>query len=162
LESLDSYDKQERYTGVFNVTEEIRAQFRLMGPLGQAHNIVVHIRGSAGRIEEFRTLANRLIPMDNRTRWNSWYEMLRVLLELRPAVERYCQNHEEELEEDILTPKDWKKLRTIKDFLGPFKRATLAAEGSTSLDSTLFMMDVLIKHLQQENVSYPFPSYDLM
>jgi hypothetical protein len=118
-----------------------------MGPLGQAHNIVVHIRGSAGRTEEFRTLAKRLIPMDNRTRWNSWYEMLRVLLDLRPAVERYCQNHEEELEEDILTPKDWKKLRTIKDFLIPFTRATLVAEGSTSLDSTLFMIDVLIKHL---------------
>jgi hypothetical protein len=93
-------------------------------------------------------LTKRLIPMDNRTRWNSWYEMLQVLLELRPVVERYCQNHEEELEEDILTPKDWKKLRIIKDFLGPFKRATLAAKGSTSLDSTLFMIDVLIKHLQ--------------
>ena len=105
LESLNSYDEQEQ-ARVFNVTEAIRAQFRLIGPLGQAHNIVVHIRGLAGRTEEFRTLANRLIPMDNRTRWNSWYEMLRVLLELRPAVERYCQNHEEELEEDILTTKD--------------------------------------------------------
>jgi hypothetical protein len=89
LESLNSYNKQERHTGVFNVTEEIRAQFRLIGPLSQAHNIVIHIRGSARRIEEFHTLANRLIPIDNRTRWNSWYEMLRVLLELRPAVERY-------------------------------------------------------------------------
>jgi hypothetical protein len=142
------------------VTEAIRAQFRLMGPLGQAHNIVVYIRGSAGRTEEFRTLAKRLIPMDNRTRWNSWYQMLCVLLDLRPAVERYCQNHEEELEEDILTPKDWKKLRTIKKFLAPFTRATLAAKGLTSLDSTLFMMDILIRHLQEENVSSPFLLYD--
>jgi hypothetical protein len=46
--------------------------------------------------------------------------MLCVLFDLRPAVERYCQNHEEELKEDILTPKDWKKLRTIKEFLAPF------------------------------------------
>jgi hypothetical protein len=29
---------------------------------------VVYICGSAGRTEEFRTLAKRLIPMDNRTR----------------------------------------------------------------------------------------------
>jgi hypothetical protein len=159
LEDLDSYDEQEQ-AGAFNVTEAIRAQFRLMGPLGQAHNIVVHIRGSAGRTEEFRTLAKRLIPMDNRTRWNSWYQMLCVLLDLRPAVERYCQNHEEELEEDILTPKDWKKLRTIKEFLAPFTRATLAAEGLTSLDSTLFIMDILIRHLQEENVSSPFLLYD--
>jgi hypothetical protein len=77
-----------------------------MGPLGQAHNIVVYICGSAGRTEEFCTLAKRLILIDNRTRWNSWYQMLCVLLNLRPAVERYCQNHEEELEEDILTLKD--------------------------------------------------------
>jgi hypothetical protein len=159
LESLDSYDEQEQ-AGVFDVTEAIRAQFRLMGPLGQAHNIVVHIRGSAGRTEEFRTLAKRLIPMDNRTRWNSWYQMLRILLDLRPAVERYYQNHEEELEEDILTSKDWKKLRTIKEFLEPFARVTLAAKGLTSLDSTLFIMDILIKYLQEENISSSFPSYD--
>ena len=48
--------------------EEIRAQFRLIGPLGQVYNIMVHIRGLAGRIEEFRTLANRLILIDNRIR----------------------------------------------------------------------------------------------
>ena len=88
------------------MTEAIRAQFRLMGPLGQAHNIVVHIRRSARRTKEFRTLVTRLILMDNRTRWNSWYEMLRVLLDLRLVVERYYQNYEEELKEDILTPKD--------------------------------------------------------
>jgi hypothetical protein len=73
--------------------------------------------------------------------------MLCVLLDLRPTVERYCQNHEEELEEDILTPKDWKKLCTIKKFLAPFTRATFAAEGLTSLDFTLFMMNILIRHL---------------
>jgi hypothetical protein len=80
---------------------------------------------------------------------------------LRPAVEKYCQDYEEELEEDILSSKDWKKLRTIKDFLAPFARATLATEGdSTSLDSTLFIMDILIKHLQEETIS-PLPfSYD--
>jgi hypothetical protein len=59
-----------------------------------------------------------------------------------------------------LTPKDWKKLRTIKEFLEPFIRATLAAEGSTSLDSTLFIIDILIKYLQEENISSPFPLYD--
>jgi hypothetical protein len=153
LGDLESYDEQEEI-GAFDITEAVKVQFRLMGPLGQAHNIVVHIRGSAGRTEEFRVLAGRLVPMDNRTRWNSWYQMLCVLLHLRPAIELYCQNHEEELEEDILTSKDWKMLRTIKDFLAPFQRATLAAEGdSASLDSTLFMMDILMKHLQEENVS---------
>ena len=84
-----------------------------------------------------------------------------MLLNLRPTVEKYCQNYEEELKEDILTSKDWKKLRTIKEFLAPFSRATLFAKGdSTSLDSTLFMIDILIKHLQEENVSPSPLSYD--
>ena len=153
LEELESYDEQDEI-GVFEDHEAMRIQFRLMGPLGQAHNIVVYIRGSTSRIEEFKELVGRMIPMDNHTRWNSWFNMLVVLLNLRPAVEKYCQDHEEELEDDILTPKDWKKLRTIKDFLAPFSRATLFTEGdSTSLDSTLFTMDVLIRHLQEESVS---------
>jgi hypothetical protein len=32
--------------------------------------------------------------------------MLVVLLNLRPAVEKYYMDHEEELKEDILSPKD--------------------------------------------------------
>jgi hypothetical protein len=147
LEKLDSYNKQERYTGVFNVIEAIKAQFRLMGPLGQVYNIVVYIRRLAGRTEEFHILAKRLILIDNRIRWNSWYKILHILLDLRPVVERYYQNHKKELDKDILTSKDWKKLYTIKDFLVPFIQATLAAEGSTSLNSTLFIIDILIKHL---------------
>jgi hypothetical protein len=49
LESLESYDKQEEI-GAFNMIEAIRNQFRLLGPLGQVYNIVVHICGLAGRI----------------------------------------------------------------------------------------------------------------
>jgi hypothetical protein len=140
------------------IDEEARkSKFRLLGPLGKAHNIVVHIRGSPARTKAFKSLAGRMIPMDNSTRWNSWFNMLLVLLDLRDYVERYCQNYEDELEEDILSFTDWKKLRTIKDFLGPFSRATLFTEGdSTSIDRTLFTMDILIKHIQQETVS-PLP-----
>jgi hypothetical protein len=88
--------------------------------------------------------------------------MLVVLLNLRLAVEKYCQDYENELEEDILSHLDWKKLRTIKEFLSPFSRATLFTEGdSTSIDSVLFMMDVLIKHIQNNIVSPPPPPLPL-
>jgi hypothetical protein len=46
--------------------------------------------------------------------------MLVVLLNLRPAIEKYCTDHKDELKEDILSFQDWKKLCTIKDFLAPF------------------------------------------
>jgi hypothetical protein len=82
--------------------------------------------------------------------------MLVILLDLKSEVEKYCEEYEEELEEDLLSFVDWKKLCTIKDFLHPFTRATLAIEGdSTSIDSTFFTMDVLIKHLQNQVVSNP-------
>jgi hypothetical protein len=44
-----------------------------------------------------------MIPIDNRTRWNSWFEMLVVLLDLKSEVEKYCEEYEEELEEDLLS-----------------------------------------------------------
>ena len=96
--------------------------------------------------------------MDNRTRWNSWYNMLLILLELKGMVKQYCEDYESELEEDLLFHADWKKLRTIKDFLAPFSRVTLAIEGDfVSIDRTLFTMNILIKHLQETIVS-PLPS----
>jgi hypothetical protein len=155
LKELESYDEQDQ-SREFKDEDIKKQQFRLLGPLGQGHNIVVHIRRSSTRTARFKELAGRMIPIDNRTKWNSWYEMLLVLLNLRPAVEKYCSDYEDELEEDLLSFADWKKLRTIKDFLAPFTRATLAAEGdSTSIDSTLFTIDVLIKHLQNQIVSNP-------
>ncbi len=84
-----------------------------MGPLGQMHNIVIHIRGLTSRIVEFVKLTSRLIPLDNCTRWNSWDLMLAVALELWPAIKKYCQNHESELQDDELTPEDWRQLCAI-------------------------------------------------
>jgi hypothetical protein len=85
--------------------------------------------------------------------------MLKVLFDIRPAIEKYCQDHEDDLKEDILSHQEWKKLYTIKDFLQPFSRATLFTEGdSTSIDCTLFAIDVLIKHIQNETISPSSPS----
>jgi hypothetical protein len=105
LEELKSYDDHEG-KGEIGDEEAKKAKFRLMGPLGQMHNIVIHIRGSTARVVEFLELAGRRIPLDNRTRWNGWYLMLLVALELRGAVQKYCQKYELELQEDELTPED--------------------------------------------------------
>jgi hypothetical protein len=102
LEELKSYDDQDQSEEPLNKKAR-KLKFRLLGPLGQGHNIVVYIYGSASRLEEFRKLAGRMIPMDNRTRWNSWYNMLVVLLNLRPAIKKYCTDHKDKLEEDILS-----------------------------------------------------------
>src|SRR6266536_6616344 len=82
LEELASYDLEDE-DGELTDKEIRKARFRLLGFFGKGHNIVVHIDGSSARTDVFRKLAGRLILMDNRTRWNSWYKMLLVLLLLR-------------------------------------------------------------------------------
>ena len=70
LDDLESYDQEEENRELID-NEEKKAKFRLLGPLGQGHNIVVHMRGSSSRIEYFKKLVGRIILIDNRTRWNS-------------------------------------------------------------------------------------------
>jgi hypothetical protein len=105
IEELVLYNLEDTDRELTN-KEARRARFRLLGPLGKGHNIMVHISGSPARIEVFRKLAGRLILMDNRTRWNSWYNMLLVLLLLKGKVEEYCEKYESELEEDLLSCED--------------------------------------------------------
>ena len=104
---------------------------------------MAYIRRLSTRTARFKELVGRIIPIDNRTRWNSQYEILLVLLNLRPIVKKYYSDYKDKLKEDLLSFIDQKKLRTIKDFLTPFTQATLAAKGdSTSIDSTLFTIDM--------------------
>jgi nitric oxide reductase activation protein len=100
-EKLKSYDEQDQNEELRNEDMK-KQQFRLLGPLSQGHNIVVYIRGSSARTARFKKLAGKIIPMDNRTRWNNWYEMFLILLNLRSAVKKYCSDYENELEKDIL------------------------------------------------------------
>jgi len=67
---------------------------------------------------------------------------------LRPYIKAYCLAHEEELEDDILSFKEWGRLRIIRDFLYLFTRATLFTEGDfTSINRMLFIMNILIKYI---------------
>ncbi len=124
-----------------------------MGPLGKLHNVIVHFRASASRTKEFEALVGRRVPLDNRTRWNSWYQMLSVSLEHESGVDNYIKSNFDTLEEDHISPQDWKFLRTICTFLKPFHRATLETQGDhATLDRVLFTMDVLIKHMENSLV----------
>jgi hypothetical protein len=151
-DQLASYDKDEA-TGEARTSEfesQKRDIFRTMGPLGKLHNIAVQIRGSPGRTKEFKLLAGRMVPLDNRTRWNSWYHMLQVALQLESALDSYTKKHFDALRADYLSPVDWEKLRTISKFLALFDRATLKTQGDQgTIDNVLFIMDIIIRHFDQ-------------
>ena len=106
-----------------------RVLFRRLGPMGKLHNIVVHIRSSGPRTKQFRNSAGRLIPLDNRTRWNSWFTMLQTALQHEGAITQYLHTWYDDLKADHLSPKDWKELRTMSEFLGTFQEATLRLQG---------------------------------
>jgi hypothetical protein len=104
IEELESYDEQKQKEGTETTNDKaIRIQFRFLKLFGKKYNIVVYIRKSAGRTAEFKKLVGRMISMDNRTRWNSWYEIFTILLEIRSTIKKYCQDHENEFKEDILS-----------------------------------------------------------
>jgi hypothetical protein len=95
-----------------------------------------------------------MIPIGNRTRWNSWYHMLEVALEHDSAIDSYTKKHFSTLETEYLSPTDWERLRIISEFLHIFDQATLKTQGDQStIDNVLFVMDIIIKTFEQALVS---------
>lgn len=130
-----------------------RATFRKIGAIGKLHNIVVHSRSSTQRTKDFIHYVGRMVPLDNDTRWNSWYQMISVTLQYRDAISLYIRDHIDSLEDDVFSTLDWEVLRQISTFLQPFQRATLETEkDSSTLDSVLFSMDILIKWFEKSLV----------
>jgi hypothetical protein len=43
-----------------------------------------------------------MILMNNRIKWNSWYNMLFIFFKLKEIIKQYCEDYESELKEDLL------------------------------------------------------------
>ncbi|XP_044714549.1 Ribonuclease H-like protein [Hirsutella rhossiliensis] len=111
--------------------------------------------GPLGKVQHFPSARRKVLGLDNDTRWNSWFLLLDTALEKEEHVKWYQDKYYETLVNDYLAPRDWQALRDIRNFLQPFWRITLLTEGYRStLDRTLFTMDVLHKHYQQAFEKY--------
>lgn len=62
-------------------------------------------------------LPEKLLPRDVKTRWNSTYEMLRVAIEYRAAVDMLCMNKNNNLRSYELTPQEWKTAKQLRHIL---------------------------------------------
>ncbi|KAH7394698.1 hypothetical protein BKA66DRAFT_546853 [Pyrenochaeta sp. MPI-SDFR-AT-0127] len=78
-----------------------------MGVLRRLHNVIAHSRSSAGRTARFVKHVGRRIPLDNRTRWNSWYNLLDVALEKETGINEYIKSNLDSLSNDCLSLRDW-------------------------------------------------------
>ena len=143
---LDSISEQER--------KEYEVRFRAFGVLGKLHNVIVHIRSSPQRMKQFELRAGRRVPLDNHTRWNSWWAMLEVALKVQESISWYISTHLDTIDKgDQLSVQDWAQLRTIHGFLEIFKLATLKLEGGyVTLDRVLYIMDLLKLHYSKSLV----------
>ena len=158
--SLASYDEEDQQENEVNKQERARTMRDLLGSLGKLHNIIVHIRSSPQRTKEFSDKAGRRIPLDNRTRWNSWYQMLDAIfqeqkenIDLQNLLDRYTQKHVDQLFDDIIESKEWIHLRTMYDHLGIFASATLTAENNhATLDQILENLDICHVYLIEQKV----------
>ncbi|EKG09371.1 Ribonuclease H-like protein [Macrophomina phaseolina MS6] len=155
VESLQAQLRQKNSKGKQRKVPEDQSGWRSMGPLGKLHNIAVYIRSSTVHSDAWERLAGDALGIDNATRWNSWYMLLRTALEKKDKVMVFQQEHHKALGDDSLTQDDWDVLRLTADFLQPFWQATQAQQKKwSSLDQLLYQMDILFKHFEDAKETY--------
>jgi hypothetical protein len=101
IEELESYDELEK-TGELSGKEEIARKFQLLRPLSKLHNILVYIPSTTALVQEFLDLVRRMIPLDNRMRWNSWYLCLFVANKYQSSINTFTKNYFAKLCKDFL------------------------------------------------------------
>ena len=67
---------------------------------------MIYISRSSVRTDVFRKLVERLILINNRIRWNGWYNILLILLTLKGKVEEYCEKYKNKLKKNLLSRED--------------------------------------------------------
>jgi hypothetical protein len=155
LDDLEELEELESDLESLESLDESPQRPQKLQCLAKLHKIVVHIRSSPGRSQNFKELADRLIPLDNATRWNSWYQMLTVALDKKAEIDTYTKNWYSDLEASYLNPLEWERLAVVMTFLRPFYRATLETEGDhATIDRILFTMDILVKHFEAAKVGF--------
>jgi hypothetical protein len=123
------------------------------------HNIVVFIQASPQRMHNFLLFSHDRRPArDNKTRWNSWEEMLRICTK-PPVYNGILAYFEHYLEEDVkldeLSPDDWATLRKIQTFLEEIRETTKALESDTStLGKMLPAVDSILERFEQSKTEF--------
>ena len=133
--------------------EKLRELWRKKGPIGKFHNLVLYIRVTPQRREEFLDLlkgivakdlegefkacfvlifalilimcSDLMVIADNDTRWNSTYLSIVRGLKLKAKLQYYSMDNRKELGADYLEEADWKVLQDVVECLEPFYICTL-------------------------------------
>lgn len=178
----DAFEVESRNRqGLNDEAAELHA-WRKRGSIGKLHNVVMFIRRSPQRMEEFLKIQGNIhteagddstsspllqVVEDNATRWNSTYNMIYRALQVKDAVDVFTTRHltrkrkdDRTLREDQLTEEDWDILTRILSLLEPFKKLTARMEGRAmegcrgAIWETLPSMDFLLEHIERAKLEY--------
>jgi hypothetical protein len=154
-----------------NDLADLEAAYRLWqeaGPVGQVHYIVAFIRASTERRGDFSRLQGdirTLQPLlDNKTRWNSTFTMLRRAKQLRRPIHLFCIQYVESKDLDpsvMISDETWELVGQICEILELFDYATEKLQGVAkealhgSLWECLPMIEVLLSEVEQLKAQYP-------
>ncbi len=72
----------------------------------------------------FLELIKKILTLDNDTRWNSWFKILKIALELQSYINTILAKYYDEIKLNFFSPEDWRIFCDIYDFLQPFFRVT--------------------------------------
>jgi hypothetical protein len=123
--------------------------------LRKLHGLAVWARCSSFNSQLWDDEVGLRLGIDNETRWSSWYHVLDKLFKKKSQIVQFMHEHEQILGDNRLTAADWDLLQKAYLFLQPFDGATLCAEGNkASLSQSLFLMDCLLSHYENEKVSH--------
>ena len=94
------------------------------------------------------------LGIDNQTRWNSWFKLLKKAIDHRQALSQFTFENAI-FHDDCLTNDDWEILEITRRFLEPFYKATLAAESNlSSLELVIFNIENLLLFYEKYSTKY--------
>ncbi|KAG7415018.1 hypothetical protein Forpi1262_v016824 [Fusarium oxysporum f. sp. raphani] len=110
--ALEQIEGDDEIAFAADFAQRVKAQralgWRRLGPLGKIHNISVHMRENDYRWNLFKKRAGRSLGLDNDTRWNSWFLLLDVALNLQEhvldGVTKYWEDYYQTLPITTTTP----------------------------------------------------------
>ena len=158
-----------------NILQSEQAQlltWRKKGPVGKLHNVVVFIRRSTQRREQFSDLADDdaadlELVQDNATRWNSAFVMIQRALLLIDRLVAWISNNSREKDakkrlpkDDILSNEDWRILTETSVILEPFYNQTIryqsrAKNGDHGALWELYLaIELLLNHIIHSKLQY--------
>jgi hypothetical protein len=122
--------------------EEVDLDKSKIPPIRKLRSLAISIRGSHILRQKWRQDFERMILLDNDTRWNSVLNMINSVIETKSEVSRfiYVVNRsykDKDKKLDEIFDSDWETLESLKDILEPIQKFTLMFQGTKYLETQL-------------------------